>query len=300
MALRKTVLFALVFVALNWSSPSPLWGGELYSFNVNRIRYDNGPGGFVVNDSFETDFMVGDDVYIGPGVVTDPLNIVSDPAWWKFDPDSSMTSGLVATPTSQALQMTFTGSGMPRRWGAHLMSGTVNNWTPSLVSAVGVCGSNFTGTTTPGVIYEFGTMITVPGEDFTVNVDAGWYSGMFAGNPVDHMLILRMRSGNWAAPEVFLPGPFDPSTTSIQLGIYLQADPATNSTVASGWYGIDGANAQVLGTHTFQGIVGNSFPDSLPGVYGGFETIPEPSTMLLTGIGLAAIMKRRRRRHSTH
>jgi len=209
-----------------------------------------------------------------------------------------MTSSLVPTSTSQALRMTFTGSGMPARWGAHLMSGNVTNWTPSLVSEVEVCGSNFTGTTTPGIIYQFGTLITVPGEDFTINVDAGWYSGMFAGNPVDHMLIIRMRSGNWAAPEVFLPGPFDPLTTSIQLGIYLQADPATNSTGASGWYSIDSANAQVLGTHVFQGIVGNSFPDSLPGVYGGFEIIPEPSTMLLTAMGLAAVIRRRRRRRS--
>jgi len=86
MVFRKTVLFALVLVALNWLSPAPLWGGELYSFDVSRIHYHNGPGGFVVDDSFDTDFMVGDDVFIGPGVVTDPLNIVSDPAWCGSTP----------------------------------------------------------------------------------------------------------------------------------------------------------------------------------------------------------------------
>jgi hypothetical protein len=263
------------------------YGGTIYSFDVTSIHYDNGvPPGFVIDDSFGTDWMSGENVVIGSGVVTDPPGYVSNPYWFQWDPSGRLTTTLEGvSPT--VMRMTFDTSLPAPVWAAHALAGDITKWEFVRESHVSAHATNFVGMDDPDSRYSFGVLITVFDRTDTIEVNGTWHMAQ-------QELLVRLEARDHTTDSILWQNPFvvetglDPLTADIELGLDLFV--VSGSTIAYGWYDVNGGGPQSLGAFLFYPAPG--FPKGRPGVSGG---VPEPASLGLLIVGLAGIAAGRAR-----
>lgn len=263
------------------------YGGTIYSFDVTSIHYDNGAPGFTVNDSFGTDSMSGENVVIGSGVVTDPPGYVSNPYWFQWDPSGRLTTTLEGvSPT--VMRMTFDTTSSAPVWAAQALWGDIIHWEFVRESHVSAHATNFVGMDDPDSRYSFGVLMTVFDRTDTIEVNGIWYDGSSGGGPFQPTLRLSVEAWDRTTDTILLQNPFavetglDPLTVDLELGLDLFV--VSGSTIAYGWYDINGGGPQSLGAFWFYPAPG--FPKGRPGVSGG---VPEPASLGLLIVGLAGI-----------
>ena len=290
MKLRTLFVVVVVSGAL---AAGAAYGGTTYSFDVTSIHYDNGAPGFVIDDSLGTDGMSGENVVIGSGVVTDPLGYVSNPYWIQWDPSGRLTTTLEG-PSPTVMRMTFDTSSSTPTWGAQALAGDILKWEFVRESHVSAHATNFTGMDDPSSKYSFGVLMTVYNSTNTLEVNASWYDGSSGGGPFQPALQLSVEAWDRATNTILLQTPFvvetglDPLTVDLKLGLDLFV--VSGSTIAYGWYDVNGGGPQSLGAFLFYPAPG--FPKGRPGVSGG---VPEPASLGLLIVGLAGIAAGRAR-----
>jgi hypothetical protein len=278
-----------------------VYGGTVYSFDVTSIHYDNGDPGFVIDDSFGTDGMSGENVVIGSGVVTDPPGYVSNPYWFQWDPSARLTTTLEGvSPT--VMRMTFDTSSPAPVWAAQALAGDITKWEFVRESHVSAHATNFTGVDDPNFKYSFGVLMTVFDSVNTLEVNARWYDGSSGGGPFQPTLQLSAETWDRTTDTILQQTPFvvetglDPLTTDLELGLDLFV-VSGGATFAYGWYDVNGGGPQSLGAFWFSPAPGvfdpaPGFPKGRPGVSGG---VPEPASLGLLIVGLAGIAAGRAR-----
>ena len=206
--------------------------------------------------------------------------------------------------------------------------GPINRGDYGKDSSKGASGS-LIGTTTSSII-PFGRRVTSADPDNIVVVSADMTAG--EGHNIDIEIVMGDGSAEWnwlkllalndaenafgsmgrhAGPDGYVDGSGagnlgDPgsdwyhaeATIDLAAGeadfvVYAYGDPGTLYTYTGSWAGV--YDFQPDGLHVMSNIWANGNPDVLPGVDNLYvETIPEPATLCLLGLGGLTLLRRRR------
>lgn len=261
------------------------WGAnETYSADVTRATYSTGTSinQFALDDDFDADTMSGDSVQIGSSAITDPLGVGAPLAWGLSTSDGVVESGGLTAGPDQKLRLEMTGNPIGEVYADRFLqidpayAAYADNQ-----SSFSATFENFSiGLDTPDTAYGFGVGVDVPSQDLFFTVDAVWFTGEFEGEVFDHVLALGMfaelndNDPFYEADLVVVPGPFDPSSTSVEVGISLAQ--RAGSTTFIGWYAINGGPHQNIDNAVLSGISVLSYPDSTPGIVFDMERVDAP------------------------
>jgi hypothetical protein len=190
--------------------------------------------------------------------------------------------------------MTFDTSSPAPVWAAHALAGDITKVEFVRESHVSAHATNFMGMDDPDSRYSFGVLMTVFDSVNTLEVNARWYDGSSGGGPFQPTLQLSVEARDRTTDSILWQNPFavetglNPLTVDLELGLDLFV--VSGSTIAYGWYDVNGGGPQSLGAFLFYPAPG--FPKGRPGVSGG---VPEPASLGLLIVGLAGIAAGRAR-----
>lgn len=270
-------------------------GSETFSVDITNILYTTGIGEFAIDDSFDTDTQsVSDIVLIGSAAVSDPHGVASLPQWLPEESGPGVFGGSLVSRSGDIVLRT-SATGDPKNplgddegvsAGRYLGPGTVLNSRITNESHLAFTADAFVvGNDTPNIAYAVEANLEDENQSIGFATEAIWFTGWFDQTYFDHGLAFTMSVYQWGSDPniadtylwdseiVIVPGPFDPATTEIQVGMDLIQGSSTDF---SGWYRINGGSLVVIDSNTFPGLDIFSFTETNPGVFLDMAHVPIP------------------------